>query len=447
MFRKGGDKALKDYLRIFGPAAFLTMIGFIVAYQFVQPAPPKRVVIATGMKEGAYYAFGNAYSEILARDGIALEVLSTAGSAENIKLLEAETGGVDVAFLQGGTGTLATSDDLVSLGSLYLEPLWFFCRAHLSVNQISDLKGKRIAVGRKGSGTRMLSMQLLEVNGLTSAPNLLVSEGGNKAAEMLLEGRVDAAFFVTSHRSSVVKMLLESEKVRLMSFDRVEAYTTRYRFLKEVRLPEGVIDFKKNIPSRDVTLLAPAAQLVAREGFHPALIDLLLQAAEGIHGGGGLFEAPGEFPSTKYLDYPLDKEARRFYESGPPFLRRHLPFWAATLVDRLKIMLLPLLVLLFPLFKLMPPIYRWRVRSRIYRWYSELEGVDPRMQQDDSGERAKEYLAELDRIEGQVMKVSVPLSYSKELYDLRLHIEMLRNELQKVNGTNTLLEQKERAQP
>ena len=445
MFRKGGDRALKDYLRIFGPAAFFAVLGFIVAYQFVQPAPPKQVVIATGMKEGAYYAYGKSYSEILARDGITLEVLSTAGSAENIKLLEAETGGVDVAFLQGGTGTLATSDDLESLGSIYLEPLWFFFRAHLSVNRISDLKGKRIAVGRKGSGTRMLSMQVLEVNGLTSAPNLLVSEGGNKAAKMLLEGKVDAAFFVTSHRSSVVKMLLESEKVRLMSFDRVGAYTTRYRFLKEVRLPEGVIDFKKNIPSRDIILLAPAAQLVAREDFHPALIDLLLQAAEGIHGAGGLFEEPDEFPSTKYVDFPLNKEARRFYESGPPFLRRHLPFWAATLVDRLKIMLLPLVVLLLPFFKLMPLVYRWRVRSRIYRWYSELEGVYPRIQKDDSGGRVEEYLAKLDRIEDKVTKVSIPLSYSKELYDLRLHIEMLRNELRKAGEKNTLLEEKEQS--
>jgi TRAP transporter TAXI family solute receptor len=444
MFRKGEDRAFKDYVRIFGPAAFFTVLGFIVAYQFVQPAPPKQVVIATGMKEGAYYAYGKSYSEILARDGITLEVLSTAGSAENIELLEAETGGVDVAFLQGGTGSLATADDLLSLGSLYLEPLWLFYRANKSVNQISDLGGRRIAVGKKGSGTRMLAMQLLELNGLTSAPDLLISEGGKKAAKMLLNGSVDAAFFVTSHRSAVVRMLLKSEKARLLSFDRVEAYTTRYRFLKEVKLPEGVIDFEKNIPERDIILLAPAAQLVVREGFHPALIDLILEAAEGIHGPGGLFEEPDEFPSAKYLDFPLNKEARRFYESGPPFLRRHLPFWAATLVDRLKIMLLPLLVLLLPFFKLMPPIYRWRVRSRIYRWYSELEAVDPRIQKDDIGGRVEEYLAKLDRIEDKVIEVSIPLSYSEELYDLRLHIEMLRNELRKVGEKNTLPEEKER---
>jgi len=424
---KSERRAIREYIRVFGPAVLLAIVGFVVAYQFVDPAPPDHIVMGTGSQEGAYYIFGKAYSEILAGDGIALEVTNTAGSVENIELLEAESGGVDVAFLQGGTGKLATSGNLLSLGSLYFEPLWIFQRA-----DVSDLRGKRIAVGREGSGTRVLMMQLLELNGLTSAPTQILSVGGGEAAEMLREGRVDAAAFVTSARSPVVKMLLEAKKLlRLFSFGRVKAYVTRYRYLSEVELPEGVIDFKTNIPSRDIKLLAPAAQLVARKDLHPALIDLLLQAAKEIHGPGGLFEQPGEFPSPRYLDFPLSKEARRFYESGPPFLRRHLPFWAATLVDRLKIMLLPLLALFIPLFRLMPPIYRWRIRSRIYRWYAELEAVDLVIRKDLEGKRLDECRAELDRIEEKVSKVSIPLSYSEELYDLRVHIEMLRNKLHK----------------
>jgi hypothetical protein len=251
---------------------------------------------------------------------------------------------------------------------------------------------------------------------------------------MLSAGEVDAASLVTSHRSSVVQMLLRSKNVRLLSANRAEAYTTRLRFLHRVKLLEGVIDLRNNIPPGDITLLAPAAQLVVREDFHPALIDLVLQAATEIHSAGGLFERPNEFPSPQYLDFPLSKEAQRFYKSGPPFLSRHLPFWAATLVDRLKIMLLPFLALLFPLFKLMPPIYRWRMRSRIYHWYSELEAVDSRIQKNHAVEQIDEYLAELDRIEDMASTVSVPLSFSKELYDLRLHIEMLRNELLKIAG-------------
>lgn len=429
VLRKREIKTTWEYIKVFGPAALLTIVGFIVAYQFVDPAPPNHIIIGTGSKEGAYYAFGKAYSEILARDKVILEVRSTAGSAENIKLLEAESGGVDVAFLQGGTGTLATSDELLSLGSLYFEPLWVFRRADISFSQASDLVGKRIAVGKEGSGTRILSMLLLELNGLTSSPTQIISVGGNDAADMLLKGRLDAACFVTAAHSPMVKLLLGSEKVHLLSFKRMKAYTTRYRYLSKVELPEGVIDFKDNIPPRDVSLIAPAAQLAARKDFHPALIDLLLQAAKEVHAAGGLFEEPGEFPSAKYVDFPLSKDARRFYASGPPFLRRYLPFWAANLVDRLKIMLLPLLALFFPLFKLMPPIYRWRIRSRVYRWYSELEAIDPEIQKGVTTAEVEKYLAELDRIEEKVSKVSVPYSYFEELYDLRLHIEMLRNKL------------------
>jgi hypothetical protein len=248
---------------------------------------------------------------------------------------------------------------------------------------------------------------------------------------MLLKGELDVALLVTSPQTPVVKMLLESKKVRLLSFDRMKAYTTRYRYLSKVELPEGVIDLKNDVSPKDVYLIAPTAQLVARKDFHPALIDLLLQAAREVHGTGGLFEEPGEFPSPNYVDFALSKDARRFYTSGPSFLRRYLPFWAANLVDRLKIMLLPLLALFFPLFKLMPPIYRWRIRSRIYRWYSELEEIDPEIRKGVRAEEVREYLAMLDKLEEKVSKVSIPLSYSEERYDLRLHIEMLRNKLRK----------------
>jgi hypothetical protein len=301
-------------------------------------------------------------------------------------------------------------------------------------NTASELKGKRIAVGRHGSGTRVLSMQVLELFGLTSAPTVIVSEGGTDAAEMLLEGRVAAAFFVTSYRSPAIKMLVESRKVQLINVDRIKAFTTRYRYLSEVILPEGVIDFQKNIPSRDISLLASAAQLVIREDFHPALVDLLLQAAGETHEAGGLFETPGEFPSPRHLDFPLSKEARRFFRYGPPFLQRYLPFWVAIFLSRVKVMLLPLLALLYPLFKLMPPFYRWRMRARIYRWYSELESYDPDIRKDLKAERLDEYLAELDRIEEKVSRVTIPLSYSEELYGFRLHVDMLRKKLREASA-------------
>jgi TRAP transporter TAXI family solute receptor len=410
------------------------LIGFIVAYQFVNPAPPDQIALGTGRPEGNYYALGQAYHKILARDKIKVDVRSTSGSIENIGLLQTDSDGVDVAFIQGGTGGSVAADRLISLGSLYFEPLWLFYRKDIDLNHLTDLKDQRIAVGPDGSGTQALARQLLELNTLTAESINLLPAGGEEAAAMLLQGDLDAAFFVIAASSPVVNTLLRSEAVALFSFDRAAAYTRHFQFLSAVTLPEGVIDFSQNIPTRDTTLLAAATNLVARRDLHPALIDLLLQAAQEVHGQGGLFEKSHQFPSPQHIEFDLSKESRRFYASGPPFLQRYLPFWAATLVDRLKVMLLPLVALLLPLFRIMPPLYRWRVRSRIYRWYSELATVDPESYNHLSGEKLKKNLAELNRIEDEVSKVTIPLSYSVELYELRLHLEYLRYKLRQIQA-------------
>jgi hypothetical protein len=199
-----------------------------------------------------------------------------------------------------------------------------------------------------------------------------------------------------------------------------------------LKLPEGVIDFEANIPARDLTLVAPTTQLVARPDLHPALINLLLEAAKVVHKSGGEFEREGEFPTPKYLDFKLSPEAERFYKSGPPFLQRYLPFWVAILVSRITILLLPLVAVVFPFFKLMPLLYRWRMRSKIYRWYSKLRAFDPQRHKDEATERLREYLAGLEGIEAKVANISVPLSFSEELYHLRMHIDMLRGKLKQM---------------
>ena len=215
----------------------------------------------------------------------------------------------------------------------------------------------------------------------------------------------------------------------MTSVDRPEAYTRRYKFLSAQTLPEGTIDLAANLPSSSVTLLAPAATLVVHEDFHPALVDLLLEAADEVHGAGGLFEGQHEFPAPRYLDFPLSKEARRFFESGPPFLRRTLPFWAATMLDRLKIMLVPLIVLIFPLLRIMPNLYRWRMRSRVYRWYKELRTLDAGIRKDMPDDVRSTIVASLERIERDVRVVSIPWSYAEQLYQLRLHIQYVRGRL------------------
>lgn len=432
MDRRTKERNVRDYLKFYGPGTLFVILSFVVAYQFVQPAPPRHIVIATGQPEGSYYHFGEKYRHILARDGIDLEVRVTAGAVENLQLLEA--GEVDVAFLQGGLGTLAQSKGLISLGSLYYEPVWIFYRADLPIKRYSDIKGLRIDVSGEKTGTRVVAQQILDRIGVTPKDVTITSFGGQRAADMLLEGQVDLAFMVSGYQAPVVQSLLRADVVRVWSAQRAEAFFRHYRYMTIVKLPEGFVDLAANIPPQDITLLAATTQLVAPADLHPALIDVLLLAAQEIHSTGGVFEDPGEFPAPKQLDFKLSKETQRFYKSGPTFLRRYLPFWLATLVDRMKILLLPLVALLLPFFKVMPSLYRWRVRSKIYRWYRELEELDPEIQREKMLARMEEYIERLNQIENQVSQISVPLAYREELYDLRLHIDLLRKKLREASA-------------
>jgi TRAP transporter TAXI family solute receptor len=421
-------RPFRDHFRIYGPALLITLIGFVMAYQFVQPAPPGEIRIATGQPEGAYYLFSQRYQKLLAGENIRLEILNTSGSVDNLGLLR--SGKADVAFIQGGTTEQVEADGLRSLGSLYYEPIWLFHRKELRVERLTDLRQKRIAIGSEGSGTRAVALQLLTDNAINDSNTSLLAEGGRAAADALLNGGIDAAFFVASPKSPVVRALLDAGNIQLMSFERADAYTRLHRYLSSVILPQGVINLGQNLPEKETRLLTASANLVIRDDLHPALMDLLLQAAEAVHGEGGWFEEAGEFPAARYLVFPLSKEAQRFYDYGPPLLQRYLPFWAATLVDRLKVMLLPLVALMIPLFKIMPPIYRWRIRSRIYRWYREVLSIDRRQHRE--AVEIDRSLSELNDITRDVANVSVPLSYAEELYDLRLHINLVKEHLERL---------------
>ncbi|OEJ67741.1 TAXI family TRAP transporter solute-binding subunit [Magnetovibrio blakemorei] len=420
----------KDSLRIAFVSLIILVAGFGIAYQFVEPAPPRAITIASGGPSGAYFAYANRYAEILARQGITLTVLETAGSLENIDLLASHK--VDVAFVQGGTGDAHKNPELVSLGSLYFEPLWVFVRAGLQVEKLNDLNGLKIAAGAMGSGTWAVAQQLLDINQMpTDAPTIL-HMGSNEAAESLLKGDVDAAFFVTSPTSALIGQLLAEpaqSQVKLLNFIRAPAYTRQLRALSAVTLNQGVISLGRNIPAHDITLLAPAATLAAREDLHPALQTLLVRAASEIHKDGGLFEEPGQFPSSRYVDYPMSDDAERFLKNGPSFLERYLPFWAAVLVDRLKVMLIPLLTLMIPLAKILPPAYRWRIRSRIFRWYKDLIRIEQSALKTQDAKTRTALRAELQTMADEVRDLNVPLSYTDEVYNLRLHIELVMRSL------------------
>jgi TRAP transporter TAXI family solute receptor len=428
-FRKALKLGSREKLIILCPAIVGVVLAFFVAFHFIDPFPPRRLTIGCGSPESANYNYAQTYREILSREGITLELINTAGSQENLKLLGAASGGVDVAFVQGSMQSLSQNAELVSLGSLFFEPLWIFHRSDLALQRLPDLKGLRLAVGEEGSGTRILSMRLLARNNVNSQNTRFYSYGYQEAADMLLQGEVDVAFFVSTHLAGHVLNLIDSKSVKLMGLERAEAYALLYHYLYVLKLPEGVIDLEANIPSRDLSLVAPTTELVARPDLHPALINLLLGAAEIVHVSGGEFEREGQFPSPKYLDFKLSPDAERFYKFGPPFLQRYLPFWMAIFVSRMTILLLPFFAIVLPLFKLLPLIYRWRMRSKIYRWYSELRQFDPERHKEEESERLQDYIVGLEEIEKKVSNISVPLSFSEELYHLRMHIDLLRSEL------------------
>ena len=431
--------SFRDLLVTFGPFIVLAFALLAVAYWVLDPTPPSRVVLATGPDQGAYAEFGKRYAQILKGYGITVELRSTQGAAENLKRLrEPGAGGVDVAFVQGGAdeaGRTENADDaeLVSLGSMFYEPVLLFYRTDSaqrllktgSLSALTQLAGWKLNIGAPGSGVPNLMYRLLDANRIDLASLTLLREGQTPAVVALLAGESDALVFASAPESLLVQMLLQTPGIALFDFGQADAYSRRFAFLTPVTLPRGVVDLAGDVPPRDVRLVAPTATLVARKGTHPALIQLFVQAAQQIHGGAGWFQRKGDFPTSASTEEPLAKEAQRFYANGTPVLQRYLPFWLANLIDRMWPVLLTIVAVLIPVSRVLPPLYQFRIRSRIFRWYAQLREVEEAV-----GKRpAAELLDELGAIETRVENVTVPLSYADELYSLRGHIQMVGQRL------------------
>lgn len=430
MPKNAAKRSHKDLLTTFGPAILLVIGGFWAAYQFVAPPPPNKIFISTGSESGTYYKLALQYQDALAEEGIELEILTSLGSGENIKrLLDNE---VDLAFVQGGTGN--SRDDLFSLGSLYYEPLWIFLRKEIVAEKITDLSGLRIAIGQEGSGTQILTQQIFELNGIQAQNSQLVALSSTEAATAIINSDIDIAFIVASGGSQTINNLLQNDQLELLDMRRANSYIRLLPYLSKIELPEGIINLEKNYPEHPITLLAPTANLVVREDFNPALIILLLRAADKIHQKASILAVEHTFPSSDFTAYPINDDAKRFYKVGPPFLMRYLPFWPAVFIDRMIVMLVPLLVLIIPLGKILPPLYQWRIRSRIYRWYKDLQEVDGELKcQQMTTEQLQKLHHQLSMIEDEVVKVKPPLSYADQVYNLMLHIDLVRKKLDAVH--------------
>jgi hypothetical protein len=423
----------RDALVVGLPAIALLSAALWFALHHAHPAPPRRLSFAAGAAGGAYDRFARRYRDILARDGVTLEIVTTQGSVDNAERLADPSARLHAGFVQGGAGRPADAPELVSLGTVALEPLWVFCKGP-SVDRLPALRGRSIAVGAPGSGTRRLVYDLLATNELTDGDVQLVDSGGLEAAAALTGGKVDCAFLVSAPEADAVRTLLRAPGVSLMDFTRAEAYTRRLRFLERVTLPEGSVDLARNIPPRDVDMVATGTEILVQRELHPAIQMLLLQAAREVHGEGGMFNRPGEFPRPQAAAFPLSDDALRYYRSGRPFLQRYLPFWVANLIDRFLVLGLPVLAVAFPLFRIVPPLYRWRVRRRIYRWYGELMFIENEARSTLTAGERRDYVERLAAIEHTVDELAPPLAYADQLYALRQHIDYVREKLTRAVG-------------
>ncbi len=412
------------------PAILLALAILALLVYFIRSAPPDKIVIASGDPRGAYAYFAKRYQAFMQPEGVELEIRETRGTVENLKLLADPDSGVDIAFVQSGVADSTQYPGLIGIASLYHEPLWIFKRRDLNVALLRDLRGKRVGIGEVGSGARQAALALLGENGIEAGNTALLSSDMRNQIEGLRAGRLDVAMLIAAADSQAIETLLAEPNIELMDVARAEAYARRNPVFSRVVLPHGAIDPALDIPDSDKRMISPVATLVARKGFHPALISLVLQAASEAHSGPNLFDKAGEFPSARYVDFPVAKRSKRFFKNGPPFLQRYLPFWAATLIDRLILLALPLATLLFPLAKVIPPVYRWRVRSRIYSWYEQLLEIESNAEHKLPAGDIASYLHALDEMEDEVNAITVPLSYADNKYNLRMHIELVRTRLQ-----------------
>ena len=408
---------------VVAPALVAMLIVFAVLNRLVEPLPPRRITISTGRENGAYYMFAKEYAKLARADGFTVEIITGAGSVETLKRLAA--GQVMAGFVQGGTAEAAPTAGLLSLGSLYYEPVWLFHKKNRLLRGLNELRGLSIQVGEEGSGIRPLAMRLLRDSGVTPQNSHIMALTTDGAATALEAGRIDAAFFIIAPTAPVVRKLLLSPTVSLWSVRRTTAYTTRYRFLSTVTLGEGVVDLVANVPDRDVLLLAATATLVVREDVHPVIVRLLLKTAEIVHSRPGLFEAPNAFPSDTLVELPLHEVARRYLRKGPPFLERYLPFWIAVTVERWALLLLPVIGVLLPLIRILPTLYNSQMRRRVTRWYREVHDIDHVLAH-ATPEEARAAAVRLRDVQARLADIPPPPpGLMGEYYDLKQHVEWL----------------------
>lgn len=413
----------------------LVALGFVMsiislALTYFFPAPPSKIIMATAFKGSSFEYYGKRYQEILARSNVQLELRASAGAYENVKLLLDQNSGVQIAFVLGGVSDGEHAPGLLSLGTVYYDPYWIFYSSDERLDRFSQLKGKRIAIGPIGSGTRSSAEQILGKGGVNSQTATFLPLAASAAVKALNEGKADAVWVLGSPDAGAVHALLHNPKARLMTFPNVEALTRIFPELVRLTLPQGVFDIDGDVPPNDVTLVGTTTKVLVRSDLHPQIVQLLLQAMVEAHNAPGIFQRGGEFPNSTDIEYPVAPTAIDFYKNGPSFMQRHLPLWLSVHVQRAIAVLVTAIAIGFPLFRFLPQGYNWITRRRLFYWYGQLKALEASFDvspyDKDLTERRR---TEIDRIEDAVSHIRFPLTFSDQVYNMRSHIDIVRRKI------------------
>jgi hypothetical protein len=410
---------------------FTILVVAFAIFWFFYSAPPHTITIMSGPEGSMYRRNAEKYAAILARHGVKLNILDSEGSKDNLRRLIDPKFHVDIGFVQGGVTEGLNVSRLVSLGSVFYEPLLIFHRNDKPIELLSELKGKRLAIGPEGSGTRSIALLLLKDNEIElGGTTMLIDQDSDDAAKAMLAGKIDAVFLMgDSAEIETIRTLLRTPRIHLYSFIQADAYIRRIHYLSKLVLPMGSVDFGKNIPHHDIQLIGPTVELIARPDLHPALSDLLLEAAREVHGRATLFAHQGEFPAPIEHEYRISADALSYYKSGKSFLYRYLPFQLASLANRIIVVFVPMVIVLIPGLKIIPALYRWRINLGIYRWYRALLIVEKDLTGQVSPEKRTELIERLNQIDQAVNIMKVPASFAEQFYVLRGHIDFVRERL------------------
>ncbi len=415
----------RDTWRMGALIALAAVACLWVSFQFLEPIPPRQIVIASGPESSLYHRHALQYKAALAREGVTLVERMTEGAGDNLRLLGNPSSGVDIGFVQGGQADTPEAKGVVMLASLYYQPLWVFVRRGEGVDTLTALAGRRISTGMPGSGSRALGEPLLATSGVTADNAKLLPVPTDRAQGALTAREIDAALMVGGIRTSVIQAALADPALELVSLVHADAFAQRYPYLTRRTLHAGAVAFVPLLPAKDIALVSTEAMLAARHDIHPAIVNLLLEVIRDQHDDQGFFESPGEFPNVEQVDLPVSPDAIRHRRFGPSLLYRYLPFWVATFVERFIVVVLPLLVVLIPLVRYLPQLLRWRVRSRIYRWYGELALLERDVRSRTGTPPIERWLSDLERIQRSAERVTTPASLASEAYTLREHIDLV----------------------